>query len=130
MSEETVDITITVNAEERETFINDVVLNVDLFMRGYCGYWLFGAHWDAKKRERLVFECDDDPPPTDSQVRKVLKQYRADGSLPERWFILNRAVAERAYSFLVARIGAEDTGDASDYDVAVQRALLGEVRYG
>lgn len=122
-------IEIEVDAKERESWINNFALNIDVFNRGYCGYWAFGASLPGKAGW-LLFEQAEHGHPVDGDIAAAGRAHRAGKALPKGWHLLDRAAAERAYSYLVARVGTLNTGDSSDYDVAIQLALLGEVRYG
>lgn len=153
----TIKVEIEVNAEERESWINDFALNSDAFSRSACGYWMAGVDQD-ESLGWLVFEFEADDAitfeavraywnepkasehnpepeldPAADPVREIVALWRAGKELPKCWYRLDRAAAERAYAFGAAKHGegfADGTCDATDYDCAIQRALLGEVRYG
>lgn len=116
-------------SEAEESFITDLVLNVDLFMSQYCGYWLRGVGrvkglgWLA--RDIVETQSDDD-------VKQIARLAREGKPLPKGWYLIDRPAAEKALAEGQKKYG-EDF--AYDYDgpmadVAVQRALLGDVVYG
>ena len=126
----TIKIEIEVDAAEREAWINDFALNVDVFRRDYCGYWAFGSSVPGVEAWLVFEQAVDGVRPTDRASTAARRAYKAGKPLPKHWYALGRADAERAYAYLVARVGTRETGDATDYDVVIQMALLGEVRYG
>ena len=128
-------------AEWMDEFADGWALNVDLFSGVYCGYWARGYVLDAAPEparwllcEHLLLDGEDAKVSSiDAEARKVLKLARAGKKLPGGWFVLDRAVADKAYAIGEKKWGErwfEDKGDAGTYDVVIQEALLGEVRYG
>jgi hypothetical protein len=122
----------------------DYLLNwPDIFMRDYCGYWLRGVVHQKKKDsaygrwlcweegEFADEECERGKEPGRKEAMLFFKA--RIGELPKHWFILDEETATKAWIEGVKRMGvgfANGDGDANDYDVAVQMALLGEVKYG
>lgn len=116
----------------RDGWVRDFALNVDLFMRGYCGYWLRGAE-HLSDGSWLVYECADGRDPREEER---VAAFVADpkSPLPEGWYHWTEAKAREAYR-IGERLWGErwldgDHGDGPGYDVVVQHAMLGEVRYG
>lgn len=123
---------VEIDRDEYEGVIKDVLLNVDVFNRGYCGYWALGVTSDIKLGW-LVYEQVDDPRPSDEECKRMEKLWRAGKPLPDRWHRLNREAAEKAVAIGLSRFGLrsfENAWDANDIDAIVQRTLLGELRYG
>jgi len=118
-----------------EGWIEDAT-NQDMFRRDHCGYWLRGVEYD----KRLGWLCweedtDGDRPPFGNEPNRyvAIDTWRAGGDLPSGWHRLDRATATRAYVEGVKRYGVEwydsPDSDASRYDILIQLALLGEIRY-
>jgi hypothetical protein len=113
-------------------FIEYLIKYRDIFDRNRAGYWAFGV---KVKTGWLVYEQeDDDAMPTDKATREAKSCYGGahDGNLPERWYLLDRDAAIRAWCEGVKRWGVDwyEDVDAEREDVVVQLALLGEIRYG
>lgn len=105
---------------------------VDLFRSDHCGYWLRGMNHD-NRRGWLAWEMQDDEDLTDPPLYHEAWVAWVDGKpLPVGYYRLDAAFARRAWRVGVRQRGESwyDEGDAEDYDVVVQLALLGEVRYG
>ncbi len=110
----------------------ETCLSSDIFRHEYSGYWACGVEFD-EKLGWLLFEHGDEKPPPAKVPAKVLEAWRTGrGPSQGRWHRLDRAAAIRAWEAGVRRGGERwyEDGDGSTYDVAVQMALLGEVRYG
>lgn len=139
-----------VSPEQRKAwmdeFVKDFVLNVDLYASCYCGYWLRGMgtiednSWLAAD---MLEACKDQTGKTSSMVvdlsevdersEEVARLALAGKPLPKGWYVINRAVGEKAYAIGERRWGENwyhDKGDSNTYDVVIQEALLGEVVYG
>lgn len=105
----------------------------DLFYTNRCGYWMRGVAFDSALGW-LAWEHNDERPPSDEASAEVELKWRAGEVLPERWHRLDREAAARAWCEGVKRGGFDwwggEYGDAGGEDVAVQKALLGEVCYG
>lgn len=104
----------------------------DMFRSDHSGYWMFGAvHFDGGW---IAYECADDKRPTEEEIGMVENAHDEGQPLPERWFVIDKAFAIKAYLERAKEHGVDWYNnldhDASDYDVAVQMAALGEVRYG
>lgn len=58
--------------------------------------------------------------------------FESNDKLPEGWYYLDEGMAIRAYIEGCKRWGAAwfEDGDGTSYDVVIQLALLGEIRYG
>lgn len=108
----------------------------DLFMTDHCGYWLSGmAH--VKNKGWLVHEHSDIDDCASVQSKNpeypaILKAWKEGKPLPDGWFSLDKEMAIKAYCEGIKRDGLNwyEEGDAISYDIAIQLALLGEVRYG
>mgnify|MGYP000993946418 CR=1 FL=1 len=104
-------------------------------MTGYCGYWMYGMAYDSQlgwlcyehKGEASISEVE-----SSIAYGGALELWRAGLALPEGYYLLDSAAAIKAYGEGVKRYGAHwyDDADASMYDVVIQMALLGEVKYG
>lgn len=105
----------------------------DIFGHNYCGYWMRGMEHDPKLGW-LVYEHGDERKPDKKYAAEVEKLWREGKPLPPFWFRLDRRAALLAQAHGAAKWGAHWYGDAhtdaTSYDVVIQLALLGEVRYG
>ena len=118
--------------ENEKDWLALVTVHSELFSNDYCGYWLRGVDQD-EKLGWLAWEDDEqhlfgDEP----QEEKALKAWKEGRSLPEGWFRMDKALAKKAWNIGVREYGVHwyEDGDATTYDVVLQLALLGEVRYG
>jgi hypothetical protein len=126
-------LTATEKDKLREEYINDVALNVDQFRMQCSGYWARGVRF-VKARGWLVWEDDEshlhgEEPERAEAVR--LWRLGADRTLPSGWYVWNREIAKEAYA-TGERLWGEswyEHADANSYDIVMQLALLGEVRY-
>jgi hypothetical protein len=104
----------------------------DIFMRDYCGYWLFGVARNDKDGW-LVFDQGEGERPSEAEQKRVIALWKSGSrtKLPANWYRLNKAAAKRAHEEGVKRWGKDwfENGDANTYDYVVQMALLGEHRY-
>lgn len=127
----TIKVEVEVEVPE-EDWILFLIQHPDIFGRNYCGYWLRGVEHDPK----LGWLCweDDEQHRCDKEPDRAwaLAAWRSGSDLPTGWFRLDRAAAERAFGAGCKRWGADwfEQGDATRYDVVLQLALLGEIRYG
>jgi hypothetical protein len=139
-----------VSAEQRKAwmdeFVKDFVLNVDLYASCYCGYWLRGEgviEDDSWLAADMLEVCKDQTGKTsnmvvdlsevDERAEDVARLALAGELLPKGWHVINRTVGEKAYAIGERRWGEDwmaTKGDSGTYDIVVQEALLGEVRYG
>ena len=113
-------------------WIEFLTQNNDIFMSNYCGYWMRGVDQDDEYGW-LVWEHDDvSKRGMEPDLDEATKLWKTNQPLPQGWFRLNRDLAIAAYKEGVKRWGVEwfDEGDAGRYDVCIQLAMLGEVRYG
>lgn len=117
---------VTVNPE----WTDYVTQEVDIFLTTYCGYWMRGMENDPALGW-LVFEHGEEMSPNKTPP-KVMAAWREGGPLPEKWYRIDKAAAEKAWLEGVKRSGQDwyENGDAVAYDCALQMALLGEIRYG
>jgi hypothetical protein len=117
-----------------EADFGDAFRQITIFGRGYCGYWLRGVERDAS----LGWLCweDDEQHSFDAEPDRAeaLRAWRAGEPLPKGWYRLNEETAVRAFVEGVKKWGPAwfdgEHGDGNGYDVVIQMALLGEVRYG
>ncbi len=113
----------------QEDWIDYLTKHNDIFMSSYCGYWLHGvSHRDDKW---LVVEDDERSPERDAAEHKRF----AAGMVPSPpYMVIDKDMAIKAYTEGVKKWGLDwmdsEHGDANGYDVVIQLALLGEVRYG
>lgn len=131
-------VTVVLEVEVNQDWIEFCTQFNDLFMYDYCGYWMAAMECD----DDLGWLCyeyanDDDMPSLRAmkeapEYQEIVKSWREGKLLPPNWYRLDKAAAIKAYGEGVKRYGLDwyEDGDAITYDVAVQMALLGEVRYG
>ncbi len=120
--------TVTFDIEVPEDWIEFLVRYSDLFGSNYCGYWLRGIEHDSDGW--IAWEHNDQSLSMSAET-EMLAAWRA-GCLMPGFFRIDRAMAIKAYIEGVKRWGVDwyKDGDGPRYDVVVQMALLGEVRYG
>jgi hypothetical protein len=105
----------------------------DIFAGNYVGYWLRGVEnlpelgwlcWEDDEKGRLHGH--------EPNGKEAMRAWRAGEPLPKHWFRLDRAAALRAWEEGVKRWGVDwyEEADATSYDIVLQLALLGEIRYG
>jgi len=125
----------------REDWVDYLTQEVDIFMTTYIGYWGMGVRpllpdgSDDETRWLVVEDTDDlGEKAVQKRVVAASSALLAGTQLPEGVHLLDEAAAIRAYVIACQRWGANwmngGHGDANGYDVAIQLALLGEVRYG
>lgn len=104
----------------------------DVFRSDHAGYWMYGA--ERLDSGWLVYESGDHGRPSERAVKRALRAHKAGEGVPNRFFVIDKAFAVKAYVEGVKRWGADwyddYDHDASSYDVIIQMAALGEVRYG
>ena len=137
----TLTMAITFNETEMEEW-ESFLLKEDskAFCRDCSGYWLFGAAYD-KYLGWLV--CEDDghelrdlstaeDPPEREEYEQILHDWKSGNELPDGWFRLDAEMARNAWIEGVRLNGEGWYGqsDSSVFDAVLQRAILGEVRYG
>jgi hypothetical protein len=128
-------IKVEIEVEVDPDWIEFVTIYPDIFMTSYCGYWMYGMEQDDELGW-LVHEHDEQH--SVRQVAKspeypaIVKAWREGGKLPDNWFRLNKEAAIKAWAEGVKKYGTDwyENGDAISYDVVLQLALLGEIRYG
>jgi hypothetical protein len=124
----------------------------DIFSTDYIGYWARGVAQD-NNLGWLVWEFEEDdrfkPKPglqmfgrsfdnEDKLHKEAIQAWKAGKPLPPHYHALNREAAVKAYLAMVTLPREKGKGgldwyensDATSYDVAVQLALLGELKYG
>jgi hypothetical protein len=113
---------VTIEVPVDESRVDFCTKYNDLFRTDHCGYWAFGVALDGGEAHR----------PTEEESVAAETAHEKGEPLPEHWFALTRETAIKAFGEGVKRGGAfwYDDTDASDYDCAVQMALLGEIKYG
>lgn len=131
-------LTATIEVEVDPDWIEFCTQYNDIFMYDYCGYWMAGMEQD-NQLGWLVYEYDwGGNCPMLKDVREspeyenIVAAWRDGLELPEHWFRLSEDACKRAWVEGVKREGLNwyNDGDASSYDCALQRALLGEIIYG
>jgi hypothetical protein len=123
-------VKVTFECEVAQDWVDLVTKETDLFVQGYCGYWLRGAV-QSDKLGWLCCELSDEseyPTPT-PEIHEAWERRR---ELPEGWYRLNEKLACRSWALGVKKWGTDwlEIGDAEKYDVVIQESLLGEIRYG
>jgi hypothetical protein len=105
---------------------------VDIFFRDYCGYWLTGIKHDPKRGWLAYEHADEDRPSTDAEKKAALAAWKSGTKLPKNFHVLDEALVLDSWAAGVERSGVDwyENGDANDYDLALQKALLGEIVYG
>lgn len=129
-------LTTNVDTEIHPYWVEFITSDQDLFKPSYVGYWLAGMEHDDQKSEWLVYETGGEMsfrevnefPEYDS----VVQDWKDGKPLPEKWFRLDQAFVVKSWAEGFKRGGQRwyEDGDAITYDVAIQSALLGEIRYG
>lgn len=121
----------------KEDWIDFLIKYSDIFGHDYIGYWGYG--YPLKVRDErigwIVVEYNDDEDSGDCEKRGegAVRCFRDRLPLPERCHLLDKAAAIKAYVEGCKKWGPnwfEEKGDANTYDVVLQLALLGEIRYG
>lgn len=107
----------------------------DVFRTDHSGYWAFGLTLNNDDgTDWLAYEMADDRRPSKKVQDDVLALHEKGEKLPERWFVIDKAFAIKAYVEGAKKWGVrwydDHDWDASSVDVVVQLAMLGEVRYG
>lgn len=126
-----VDISVNV---PREDWIDYLTKYSDIFSGDYIGYWGYGHRLrnGDQKIGWIVLESDAQQV-MESRGREAENCFRDKLPMPEGCHLLDETAAIRAYIEGVKKWGVdwfEEKGDAGTYDIAIQLALLGEIRYG
>jgi hypothetical protein len=116
-----------------EDWISYLTKHGDIFQSQYCGYWMFGM--EKSKTGWLCFEHNDDFVSDliiNPEYKAIVDAWKAGSKLPDRWYRLDKDAAIKAYLEAYKRYGENwyHNADNVKYDVAIQLALLGEVKYG
>jgi len=129
-------VTVTIDVEVDPDWIEFCTSEyVDVFMSGYCGYWMGGVEHDPKLGW-LVHLSDDGKnarqASQDPKYKSILKAWKAGEDLPEGWHRLNEELATKAWTEGVKKYGTDwfENADAYTYDYVIQTALFGETVYG
>jgi hypothetical protein len=135
--------TLTFDVSIDPQFVEYLTKYNDIFAHNRAGSWAFGVRPTRIKGVSnhvwLVYEQDDEAPPTPKEIAEARRQYRAGMSpfvsgmkLPARWCVLDRDASIRAWGEGVKRWGVDwyEDVDAERENVVVQLSLLGEIRYG
>lgn len=121
--------TVTITLEVPEEWINEMVLNVDVFRTNVCGYWAYGVEHD-EDLGWLIWE-DLDKPQALGQHDAAIYAWRKGIDLPACYYRFDRQLAIDAFGWFVRLYGeSPDNADATALDRAIQHALWGEERYG
>lgn len=118
----------------QEDWIDYLTKYPDIFSGDYCGYWMRGVERDDKLGW-LCWEHGDDWADYDQEPSRdaAVLAWKSGTPPPLGWHYLNEDAAVKAYVAGCQRWGIDwfdEKGDVGTYDVAIQLALLGEVRYG
>lgn len=133
--EDIIKVTVTIDVTVDPEWIDYITQNPDIFMRDYCGYWMYGMERD-KELGWLAHEHDETRTTTQvarsPEYNQIVADWRAGKPLPESWYRLDKAACVKAWAEGVKIYGVDwyENGDANTYDCAIQMALLGELRYG
>ena len=115
---------------EKKDWIELVTKYNDLFRTDHCGYWLRGVERNADGW--LVWE-DDEQHDYDQEPNKAeaITAFTSGDSLPDGWFRFDTKFAQFSWAMGVREYGRRwyEEGDAETYDVVIQLALFGNVRY-
>lgn len=130
-------ITVTISVEVSDDWIEFCTKYSDIFMRMYCGYWMYGMEHDDALGW-LCFEHDERKTLAEvseiPEYNDIVSAWRAGKELPAKWYRLDRATASKAWGEGVKRYGTNwydsPNTDATTYDVVIQLALLSDVKYG
>lgn len=110
----------------------------DAFTRSAIGYWAYGVVRD----DTLGWLVRDDEAGTaddEATERDAIRRWRAGEPLPAGFYRLDRAAAIKGYVAMLSRPASRavsggfdwyERADANSYDVAIQLALFGQVKYG
>lgn len=113
----------------------------DIFFTSYAGYWMRGIEYD-EELGWLVYEQGDDALPSDKLQQEAIGAWKDPTSrstisspgegLPDHFFRIDAETARAAFIVGVKKWGLNwyEEADANSYDVVIQLALLGEIRYG
>jgi len=110
----------------------EMVQSAELFARSCCGYWARGVKFDGSEGWLVWESADKCRPGIEPNRDAAFAAWRTGAPLPAGWFRLDLAAAVRAWIAGVRRWGEGwfQGGSHGRCDVAMQEALLGEVRYG
>lgn len=136
----------TLAGEPDKEWISFVLEYSDIFGHDYIGYWARGVSRSKKpSRGWLLWEFEMDPRsedlgfidrlrPDDEKAlhAEAVSCWEAGQPLPPHYHKLGEREVRLAWVYGFLRGGRTwyEDGDANTYDVALQQALLGEVRYG
>lgn len=125
--------TIEIRIKVDSSYVDFIMQSTDIFGRYYSGYWACGMEHNPRLGW-LLFEHGDEVKPPREVPEKILRAWRDGDDLPKRWYRVDRATALLAFAEGVKLWGAtwttDNNVDGTRYDVALQRALFGTVRYG
>lgn len=144
-------VSVTLEVEVDEQWIEFCTKYNDLFLNDYIGYWGHGIRPTGRRDAWLVWEGEEDPRLADLLAKEgvsVLQQLSEESykllhdaarkavkngtPLPPYYHLLDAAAAGKAWVEGVKRKGLDwyENADSTDYDVVIQLALLGEIKYG
>ena len=125
--------TVTIAVDVPEMWIKFVTKLDTIFQRNHCGDWMELMSTDAAIGF-LVFEHGDEVKPPEKIPARVFNAWENGEKLPPRWHHIDLDLCKRAFAAGVKHWGVQWTtdrgADATRYDVAIQTALFGEVKYG
>lgn len=119
----------------------------DVFSTDYIGYWARGVKqnndlgwlvWEFEEDERFNAANLGGEKEDRMYHMEAIRAWKAGKPLPPHYHALNREAAVKGYLAMVSLprengqggLDWYENGDATTYDVAIQLALLGELKYG
>lgn len=105
----------------------------DIFGLDYCGYWARGIEMDAELGWLIWEETDKVPFRMEPNRAEAIAAWEKNLPLPKGYYRLNKEAAVKAWVEGVLRWGRNwftERGDAPTYDIVIQLALFGEIKYG
>lgn len=147
-----VKVKATIEVEVPGGWLSMCTMWPDIMSTDYIGYWARGVKrddklgwliWEFEEDKRLeefleMHSLGDDTEDTELHA-EAMKAWKAGEKLPPLYHALNREAAVKGFLAMLewpagraveGGINWYENGDANSYDVAVQLAVLGEVKYG
>jgi len=124
--------TFSIVVEIDQNWIDYLTQCGDILMLQYAGYWLRGVEHRSDLGWLCWEGCDKCFQGEEPNRTAASRAWAAGEPLPENWFRLDHAAAVRAWEEAVKRWGVDwyERTSSTREDIALQLALLGEVRYG
>ena len=109
-------------------WIDYCIKHNDLFFSSCIGYWAYGI---SVADGWLVFDTEHGAERQDIEAERA---YLSGAPLPDGYYLINQELTIRAWEEGVKLYGLDwyNSGktDATTYDVIIQKALFGDVKYG